>query len=87
MRARFSAISKNETVIFSQICGFNSILTLQIVLIFYSRYFNNFKGKVNDSVTICSFKHTGATKIFELTGYITKLKRALGNSSINVSST
>ena len=37
--------------------------------------------------TIYSFRHTGATETFKRTGSITKLQKAMGHSSINVSLT
>ena len=37
--------------------------------------------------TLYSFRHTGAIEIFKRTGSITKLQRAMGHSSINVSLT
>jgi len=39
------------------------------------------------SVTIYSFRHSGAIEIFKRTGSITKLLKAMGHSSINVSLT
>ena len=35
--------------------------------------------------TLYSFRHSGATEIFKRTGSITKLQKAMGHSSINVS--
>jgi len=37
--------------------------------------------------TIYSFRHSGAIDIFKRTGSITKLQKAMGHSSINVSLT
>lgn len=42
---------------------------------------------IEPSVTIYSFRHTGAIEIFKRTGSITKLQKAMGHSSINVSLT
>ncbi len=42
---------------------------------------------VESNVTIYSFRHTGAIEIFKRTGSITKLQKAMGHSSINVSLT
>jgi len=42
---------------------------------------------IEPSVTIYSFRHTGAIDIFKRTGNITKLQKAMGHSSINVSLT
>ena len=39
------------------------------------------------SVTIYSFRHSGAIEIFKRTGSITKLQKAMGHSTINVSLT
>tara|TARA_B110000037_G_scaffold21343_1_gene23538 strand:- start:2280 stop:2456 length:177 start_codon:yes stop_codon:yes gene_type:complete len=36
------------------------------------------------SITIYSFRHTGAMEIFKRTGSMTKIKRAMGHSSINI---
>ena len=38
-------------------------------------------------VTIYSFRHSGAIEIFKRTGSLTKLQRAMGHSSLNVSLT
>jgi len=38
-------------------------------------------------VTLYSFRHSGAIEIFKRTGSITKLQKAMGHSSINVSLT
>ena len=40
-----------------------------------------------ESVTICSFRHSGAIDVFKRTRSITKLQKAMGHSSINVSLT
>ena len=37
------------------------------------------------SVTIYSFRHTGVIEIFKRKGSLTKLERAIGRSSINIS--
>ena len=42
---------------------------------------------IESNVTIYSFRHTGAIEIFKRTGSITKLQKAMGHSSINVSLT
>ena len=42
---------------------------------------------IEPSVTIYSFRHSGAIEIFKRTGSITKLQKAMGHSSINVSLT
>ena len=43
--------------------------------------------QLNQAATIYSFRHTGAIEIFKRTGSITKLLKAMGHSSINVSLT
>ena len=43
--------------------------------------------KILADITIYSFRHSGAIEIFKRTGSITKLQRAMGHSSINVSLT
>ena len=61
----------------------------------YNRsYFNTlwkrFK-KVNpgaeQGITIYTFRHSGAIEIFKRTGSLTKLQKAMGHSSLNVSLT
>ena len=42
---------------------------------------------IEKSMTIYSFRHTGALEIFKRTGSITKLQKAMGHSSIKVSLT
>ena len=42
---------------------------------------------IEPSITIYSFRHTGAIEIFKRTGSFTKLQKAMGHSSINVSLT
>jgi integrase len=37
--------------------------------------------------TISSFRHSGAIEIFKRTGSLTKLQKAMGHSSLNVSLT
>ena len=51
------------------------------------RRFKRLNPDVKTSVTIYSFRHTGAIEIFKRTGSITKLQKAMGHSSINVSLT
>ena len=52
----------------------------------WSRYKKQSKLIVNNT-TIYSFRHSGAIDIFKRTGSITKLQKAMGHSSINVSLT
>ncbi len=40
---------------------------------------------IDSNNTIYSFRHSGAIDIFKRTGSITKLQKAMGHSSINVS--
>jgi len=51
------------------------------------RRFKRLYPTIEPSVTIYSFRHTGAIDIFKRTGSITKLQKAMGHSSINVSLT
>ena len=51
------------------------------------RRFKRFNPDIVTSVTIYSFRHSGAIDIFKRTGSITKLQKAMGHSSINVSLT
>ena len=57
---------------------------------YFSLIWRRFKRRyptIEPSVTIYSFRHTGAIEIYKRTGSITKLQKAMGNSSINVSLT
>jgi len=51
------------------------------------RRFKRLNVDVGTSVTIYSFRHSGAIEIFKRTGSITKLQKAMGHSTINVSLT
>jgi integrase len=51
------------------------------------RCFKELNLDIDTSTTIYSFRHSGAIEIFKRTGSITKLQKALGHSSINVSLT
>jgi len=42
---------------------------------------------IDKSVTLYSFRHSGAIEIFKRTGSLTKLQKAMGHSSLNVSLT
>ena len=42
---------------------------------------------IEQGQTLYLFRHTGAIEIFKRTGSITKLQKAMGHSSINVSLT
>lgn len=57
---------------------------------YFSLIWRRFKRRyptIEPSVTIYSFRHSGAIEIFKRTGSITKLQKAMGHSSINVSLT
>ena len=57
---------------------------------YFSLIWRRFKRRyptIGPSITIYSFRHTGAIEIFKRTGSITKLQKAMGHSSINVSLT
>ena len=52
----------------------------------WSRY-KKLSNLVEDNHTLYSFRHSGAINVFERTGSLTKLKEAMGHSSLNVSLT
>ena len=57
---------------------------------YFSLIWRRFKRRyptIEATITIYSFRHTGAIEIFKRTGSITKLQKAMGHSSINVSLT
>ena len=57
---------------------------------YFSKLWERFKGassSVEEMQTLYSFRHSGAIDIFKRTGSITKLQKAMGHSSINVSLT
>ena len=57
---------------------------------YFSLIWRRFKRRyptIEASITIYSFRHSGAIDIFKRTGSITKLQKAMGHSSINVSLT
>ena len=51
------------------------------------RRFKRLNQDIGREITIYSFRHSGAIEIYERTGSITKLQKAMGHSSINVSLT
>ena len=51
------------------------------------RRFKKANSSVEQGITIYSFRHSGAIEIFKRTGSLTKLQRAMGHSSLNVSLT
>ena len=57
---------------------------------YFKTVFRRFKRtfpSVDKGVTIYSFRHSGAIEIFKRTGSLTKLQKAMGHSSLNVSLT
>ena len=57
---------------------------------YFKTLWSRFKGQSNlieNGQTLYSFRHSGAIEIFKRTGSITKLQKAMGHSSINVSLT
>jgi integrase len=57
---------------------------------YFSLVWRRFKRSfpaIDDSVTLYSFRHSGAIEIFKRTGSLHKLQRAMGHSSLNVSLT
>ena len=57
---------------------------------YFSLIWRRFKRRyptIEATITIYSFRHSGAIEIFKRTGSITKLQKAMGHSSINVSLT
>ena len=68
---------------------FSNTIKLTIVTIL-SRLWRRFKHalpSVEQGITIYSFRHSGAIEIFKRTGSLTKLQKAMGHSSLNVSLT
>ena len=58
---------------------------------YFKTLWSRFKRQSNtleqEPQTLYSFRHSGAIEIFKRTGSITKLQKAMGHSSINVSLT
>ena len=57
---------------------------------YFKTLWSRFKKKsklIDNNTTIYSFRHSGAIDIFKRTGVATKLQKAMGHSSINVSLT
>jgi len=65
------------------------LLTLSLIILFSScqKEDNSSLIEQQQGQTLYSFRHTGAIEIFKRTGSITKLQKAMGHSSINVSLT
>ena len=57
---------------------------------YFKALWSRFKKQSNlleQEQTLYSFRHSGAIEIFKRTGSITKLQKAMGHSSINISLT
>ena len=56
---------------------------------YFSNVWRRFKRKysVEEGITLYSFRHTAAIEIYTRTGSLTKLQKAMGHSSLNVSLT
>ena len=57
---------------------------------YFKTLWSRFKSQsklIKPNETLYSFRHSGAIEIFKRTGSITKLQKAMGHSSINVSLT
>ena len=57
---------------------------------YFNKLWSRFKKQsklIDNNTTIYSFRHSGAIDIFKRTGSITKLQKAMGHSSMNVSLT
>ena len=57
---------------------------------FFKTLWGRFKAQSNlieQDQTLYSFRHSGAIEIFKRTGSLTKLQKAMGHSSLNVSLT
>ena len=56
---------------------------------YFKTLWSRFKkqSKLLEQGTLYSFRHTGAIEIFKRTGSLTKLQKAMGHSSINISLT
>ena len=57
---------------------------------YFSTLLKRFKlyfPEIDKHITIYSFRHSGAIEIFKRTGSLTKLQRAMGHSSLQVSLT
>jgi len=59
---------------------------METILRHFGGVLRGFLGSLNKT-TLYSFRHSGAIEIFKRTGSITKLQKAMGHSSINVSLT
>ena len=50
-------------------------------------YFNGNRFRFSNGITLYSFRHTGAIKVFEKTGSPQKLQQVMGHSDMKVSLT
>ena len=51
------------------------------------RRFKRLNPQIDENITLYSFRHSAALNIFKKTGSITKLQKAMGHSSLQVSLT
>ena len=61
-----------------------------LFIVYFKVLFRRFKQSsdvIDKSVTLYSFRHSGAIEIFKRTGSLSKLQKAMGHSSLNVSLT
>ena len=68
----------------------NNTIPIEFNEDYFKTLWSRFKKQsklINRDNTIFSFRHSGAIDIFKRTGSITKLQKAMGHSSINVSLT
>jgi len=69
----------------------NAVLLIDsFCLKYFKTLWSRFKRQSNlleQGQTLYSFRHSGAIEIFKRTGSLTKLQKAMGHSSINVSLT
>ena len=60
---------------------------MKTILRHFGDVLREFLKLLEQDQTLYSFRHSGAIEIFKRTGSITKLQKAMGHSSINVSLT
>ena len=68
----------------------NNTIPIEFNEDYFKTLWSRFKKQsklIDNNTTIYSFRHSGAIDIFKRTGSITKLQKAMGHSSINVSLT
>ena len=74
--------NNNHNIFTNTIVAYNSS--------YFKGVWSRFKKQSNlleQEQTLYSFRHSGAIEIFKRTGSITKLQKAMGHSSINISLT